>query len=105
MQLQLQNGSAYVPAGTPRHAIGAVELVSSGGGTFPCKQFTRAQHGMHDDRELASDGNCRTLEADLLAQLLIPSAKIAVSVAAGENDDGCFVQQNVPLLVPAHSRH
>lgn len=70
MQRQLRNGSADVPAGTPRHAIGAVELVSSGGGFFPCKQFTRAQHGMHDDRKLPSDSDCRALEADLLAQLL-----------------------------------
>lgn len=62
MQRQLRNGSAYVPAGTPRHARGAVELVSSGGGTFRCKQFTRAQHGMHDNREFVSDGKWRMLE-------------------------------------------
>lgn len=28
MQRQLRNGPAYVPAGTPRHAMGAFELVS-----------------------------------------------------------------------------
>ena len=54
---------------------------------------------MHDDREFASDCCYCTLEDDLLAQLHASGAKIAVSLAAGENDDGCFANQRPHMRI------
>ena len=74
VQRPKRNEPAYVPAGTPRHAIRRCRALGSGGSGRPGEQFARTQHRMHDDRKFAGDGDCGALEADLLAKLHAPAA-------------------------------
>ena len=76
VQRSLRNGPAYVPAGTPRHAMRRFRAGCSGlGGWGPVEQFSRPQHGVHDHGELARDGDGGAFEADLFPELQTQSRR------------------------------
>lgn len=55
------------------------------------EQFTGTEHRVHDDGELAGNGNGRSFEADLFAQFHAPAAQIAVSLAACRDHHRAFI--------------
>ena len=65
------------------------------------ERFTRYQHGMHDDRERASDGDHGALEAEPLSQLQALFVQIALGPAADEQHCRGLVEEPAQVAVAA----
>ena len=82
-------------------ALAVILLMSGLGGDRRVKQFTRAEHGMHDHGELARDRDGRALEADLFLEFEAPGPQRAVRRGAREDHDCRLVQQSAQMVVAA----
>lgn len=85
-----------------RLRAGACELAVSGHGAgCPVEQLAGFQHRVHDDGQLARNGDGRTLEADPLSQLQPPGAQLAFGIGARQDHGCCFIKQSLQMSVAA----
>lgn len=84
-----RNGSAHVPG---RDMIWlstqyAISQRSNGHSDGSIKKFSRFQHGMHCDGQLASQGGSGALEAEALPQFQTPCSQAAFGITPRQDDD------------------